>query len=59
MMDGQQLRRYVRPSWSTDSMERSRGLENTGVEFKDLRIRRDTNAPDSLVPTPSPLLKAP
>jgi hypothetical protein len=40
-------------------MERSRGLENTGVEFKDLRIRRDTNAPDSLVPTPSPLLKAP
>jgi hypothetical protein len=40
IMDGQQLRHYVRPSRSTSPTRRSRGLENTGVEVEDLKMTR-------------------
>jgi hypothetical protein len=40
IMDGQQLRRYVRPSRSTSPTKRSRGLEDTDVEPEDLRTTK-------------------
>jgi hypothetical protein len=39
-MDGQQLRRFVRPSRSTSPTKRHRGLEDIGVELEDLRMTK-------------------